>query len=243
MIKFVIVEDEKDSTKQIKEVINKIKYKIEQEVKTYEFTEFNKNLANMIDNVDERTIYVLDIELKNSKSGIEIASMIREKDWNSEIIFITNHDKMFETVYRNVYNVFDFIEKYHDMDKRLYNDFKTILKQNVDKKMFSYKGRNVDLEIYLNSILYIYRDKEDRKLIIVTDSSTFTISMGVKEILEMLDERFKMVHRACIVNTDKVSAYDWNNSKVILTDGRQVDFLSKKYRKEIESKWLKQFWD
>lgn len=236
MIKFVIVEDEKDSTKQIKEVINKIKYKIDQEVKTYEFTGFNKNLANMIDNVDERTIYVLDIELKNSKSGIEIASLIREKDWNSEIIFITNHDKMFETVYRNVYNVFDFIEKYHDMDKRLYNDFKTILKQNVDKKMFSYKGRNVDLEIYLNSILYIYRDKEDRKLIIVTDSSTFTISMGVKEILEMLDERFKMVHRACIVNTDKVSAYDWNNSKIILIDGRQVDFLSKKYRKEIESK-------
>lgn len=235
MIRFVIVEDEEKYINEIKKIINKIKYKINQEVKTYEFKGYDKNLETLINNCDQRTIYILDIELNNSKSGIEIASQIRENDWDSEIIFITNHDKMFETVHRNVYEVFDFIEKYHELEKRLTKDIKTILSKSVDKKTFSYKGRNADLQLYLDSINYIYRDKEDRKVIIVTDASSFSLSLTLKETLMMLDDRFKMVHRSCIVNTDKVSFYDWNSSKIILKNKIEVNYLSKKFRKEIEN--------
>ena len=235
MIRFVIVEDEEKYINEIKKIINKIKYKINQEVKTYEFKGYDKNLETLINNCDQRTIYILDIELNNSKSGIEIASQIRENDWDSEIIFITNHDKMFETVHRNVYEVFDFIEKYHELEKRLTKDIKTILRKSVDKKTFSYKGRNADLQLYLDSINYIYRDKEDRKVIIVTDASSFSLSLTLKETLMMLDDRFKMVHRSCIVNTDKVSLYDWNSSKIILKNKIEVNYLSKKFRKEIEN--------
>ena len=89
MIRFVIVEDEDDYLKKIRKIIDKEKYKIDQEVKTYEFKGYNKNLEKIINNNDSRTIYILDIELKDSKSGIEIASMIRDIDWDSEIIFIT----------------------------------------------------------------------------------------------------------------------------------------------------------
>lgn len=234
MIRFVIVEDEDNYTKEIRTIIDKIKYNIKQEVRTYEFKGLDKNLESLIKTCDQRTIYILDIELKNSKSGIEIASMIREYDWDSEIIFITNHDKMFETAHRSVYEVFDFIEKYHELDKRLTTDIKAIINKSVDKKTFTYKGRNVDLQLYLHTIKYVYRDKEDRKIVIVTDSASFSINLGLKDILESLDERFKMVHRSCIVNTDKVSTYDWNNSKIILNDGTEVNYLSKKFRKDVE---------
>lgn len=237
MIRFVVVEDDEKYTIKIRKIIDKIKYKIEQEVKTYEFKGYNKELENLIKNCDQKTIYILDIELENSKSGIEIASQIREYDWNSEIIFITNHDKMFETAHRNVYEVFDFIEKYHELDKRLTYDLKTIINHMADKKIFSYKGRNVDLQLYLQSINYIYRDKEDRKIVIVTDFSSFSVNLSLKEVIELLDDRFKMVHRSCIVNTDKVSLYDWLNSKIILKNGKEVNYLSKKYRKEVEKCW------
>ena len=233
MIRFVIVEDDQNNTKRIKDIINNEKYKTYLEVKTYDFKGYSEELSNIIDNHDIRTVYILDIELENSKSGIEIASLIRENDWDSEIIFITNHEKMFETAHRNVYNVFDFIEKYHDLEQRLTEDIKLILSKQNDKKMFSYKGRNVDLHLYLQSIKYIYRDKEDRKVIIVTESSKYAVSLGVKEILELLDNRFKMVHRSCIVNTDLVSLYDWNNSKIIMKDGSEVEYLSKKFKKEL----------
>ncbi len=234
MIKFVIVEDDAKNVNTIKEIINKEKYRIDTEVKTFEFKGYNRQLASLISNPDEKTIYILDIELENSKSGIEIASMIRENDWDSEIIFITNHDKMFETAHRSVYEVFDFIEKYHDLEKRLTKDIKTILNKNIDKRMFTYKGRNIYLQLYLNSIKYIYRDKGERKVVIVTDKSSFSINLGVKEILEQLDDRFKIIHRSCIVNTDKVSIYDWNNSKIIMSDGSEVSYLSKKYKKEVK---------
>ena len=233
MIRFVIVEDDQNYTKRIKDIINNEKYKTYLEVKTYAFKGYSEELLNIINNHDIRTVYILDIELENSKSGIEIASLIRENDWDSEIIFITNHEKMFETAHRNVYNVFDFIEKYHDLEQRLTEDIKLILSKQNDKKMFSYKGRNVDLHLYLQSIKYIYRDKEDRKVIIVTESSKYAVSLGVKEILELLDSRFKMVHRSCIVNTDLVSLYDWNNSKIIMKDGSEVEYLSKKFKKEL----------
>ena len=156
-------------------------------------------------------------------------------DWDSEIIFITNHDKMFETVHRNVYEVFDFIEKYHELEKRLAKDLKIIISKNVDKKIFSYKGRNIDLQLYLHAINYIYRDKEDRKLVIVTDKSSFTINLGVKEILDLLDDRFKMVHRSCIVNTDKVVTYDWSKLKIVMKNGTEVNYLSRKFKKELEN--------
>lgn len=235
MIRFVIVEDEENYSKKIRKIIDKLKYNINQEVKTYEFKGLDKNLESLINNCEERTIYILDIELKNSKSGIEIASLIRDKDWDSEIIFITNHDKMFETAHRSVYEVFDFIEKYYNLEDRLSKDISTILGKNVDKKMFTYKGRNVDLQLYFHNIKYIYRDKEDRKVVIVTDTSSFSINMGIKEILNVLDSRFKMVHRSCIVNTDYISIYDWSNSKIILKDNTEVNYLSRKFKKEVNN--------
>lgn len=234
MIKFVIVEDEDVYIKKIKEIIDKIKYKIDEEIKTIEFKSMNNELLSTIRSNDTRTIYILDIELKNSKSGIEIASLIRENDWDSEIIFITNHDKMFETAHRSVYEVFDFIEKYYNLEKRLTKDLKVILSKNVDKKVFTYKGRNIDLQVYLHSIKYIYRDKDDRKLIIVTDNASFAVNLGVKEMFEKLDDRFKIVHRSCIVNADKVALYDWSNLKIIMDDGTKVNYLSKKFKKGLE---------
>lgn len=236
MIKIAIIEDEDVYIKETRKIIDKLKFNIDEELKTYEFTKYNKDLENFIKNNDSRTIYIIDIELKNSKSGIEIASLIREVDWDSEIIFITNHDKMFETVHRNIFEVFDFIEKYHELEKRLSNDIKKILSKTLDKKIFTYKGRNIDLQIYFHSINYIYRDKGDRKTVIVTDGSSFSINMGIKELLSALDTRFKMVHRSCIVNTDKVLYYDWNNSKIIMNNNEEVCYLSKKFKKEIE-KW------
>jgi len=234
MIRFVIVEDDEKSLEVIKRIIDKEKYKAKQEIRTYEFASYSKELQNIINNTNEKTVYILDIELKNSKSGIEIASMIRKDDWESEIIFITNHDRMFETVHRSVFEVFDFIEKYLDLEKRLSKDVKLILEKNKDKKIFTYKGRNVDLQLYFNSIEYILRSKEERKSIIVTDKSKYFVNIGLKEIILMLDSRFKYVHRSCIVNTEKVSLYDWNNNKIKLLNGDEIPYLSKKYKKEVE---------
>ena len=233
MIKFVVVDDDKKYLTEVRNIIRKVTFDIDEEIKICSFSKYDSNLSKEIENVSERKIYVLDIELEGNKSGIQIAEMIRSNDWESQIIFMTNHDKMFETVYRKVYEVFDFIEKFHDFETRLVKDLKIILDANYNNKLFVYKSRNVDLKIYLKNILYIYRDTEERKVIIITDNNRFTVGLGVQDIMQYLDNSFAIVHRACIVNKKRVQKYNWSEKYFVLDNGERVDMLSKKYKKEV----------
>lgn len=236
MIKIVIVEDDKNQQEKVKNVVDKIKFKTNEEIQTEFFMGYTKKLQNIIDDNTIHKIFIMDIELENNASGIQIAKKIRDDDWDSAIIFITSHDKMFETVYRSIYQVFDFIEKYHDMSKRLESDLNLILKKNFDNKMFIYSNRLFDLKIYYRSILYIYREKDERKLVIVTDTNVFKIGLTLNEMLKLLDNRFKQCHRSCIVNVERVHKFNWNSGTFLLDNKEEIALLSKKYRKEVTGK-------
>lgn len=228
MIKFVIVDDEKNEINHIKLLLDEV---VLQEKEVISFTKINDELKKEIKDTETKKIYILDIELGRNVSGISIGKMIRDVDWESEIIFITNHDKMFESAHRTVYEVFDFIEKFHEFDKRFKKDIKEILKRNFDNKMFNYKVNNVELNLYYKSILYIYRETEDRKLVIVTDTNKYMVSMNIKDILPLLDSRFVQCHRSCIVNSQRVQAKNYKEGYFTLDNGEDIYMLSKKYKK------------
>ncbi len=234
MIKFIIIDDDVNVHKKIKQIINEVTFNLEEEIKISFHCKFDKDVEKDMNETDLRKIYLLDVDLKDGPSGIHIAEKIREVDWDSEIIFITNHDKMFETVHRSVYAVFDFIEKFHGFENKLKEDLNHIINKNFDNKMFKYSTRSNHLSLYYRSILYIYRDTADRRLRIVTDNNTYIVSLTLQEILKLLDDRFKFVHRACIANTNRIDEYNWNKGHFILNNGNHVDFLSKKFKKDIE---------
>ena len=234
MIRVVIVEDDKETQLLIKKILRDLDVFRNEEIKIDYFTKYTSELKEVIKDQADRKIYIMDIELASKVSGIDIARFIRENDWESEIIFVTNHDKMFETAYRGVYEVFDFIEKFHEMETRLKKDLKTIFKRNFDNKMFKYRNNNFSIQIYYRSITYIYRDKETRKIIVNTDKNHYSVIMPLTDSLNFLDDRFKMVHRACIVNTDRVESFNWSKGFFVLDNGAKVDMLSKKFKKEIE---------
>ena len=234
MIKIIVVEDEKETQLTIKSILRKMDFLKDEEIKVEYFTKYSNALKDVILDKEERKIYILDIELGSKVSGIDIARVIRDNDWESEIIFITNHDKMFETAYRSVYEVFDFIEKFHDLEPKLKKDLKAIFKKNFDNKMFKFECRNMNLQIFYRSITYLYRDTEERKLIINTDNTSYAIYMNVQDSLKYLDNRFLMVHRACVVNMDRVEEFNWSKGYFVLNNGVRVHLLSRKYKKEVE---------
>lgn len=231
MIRFVIVDDDKAEIVHIKTLLDEI---VKGEKEVLSFSKLNSELKKEIENKDIRKVYILDIELNDKISGLNIAKFIRDIDYENEILFITNHDNMFESVHREIYEVFDFIEKFHDFDKRFKKDIKDIIKRNFDNKMFNYKVNSVELSIYYREILYIYTD--DRKLVIVTPTNKYTVNMTIKEMLTMLDDRFKQCHKSCIVNTNHIEKRDYKNGYIILDNGMKVDFLSKKFMKDLD-KW------
>lgn len=234
MIRIVVVEDDKNAQMVVKKTLREMDIFKDEEIKIDYFTKYTQTLKDIILDTSERKIYILDIELESKVSGIDIAKFIRDNDWESEIIFITNHDKMFETVYRSVYEVFDFIEKFHELVPKLKKDIKEIFKRNFDNKMFKFTSRNLNLQIYYRSITYLYRDTEERKLVVNTDNTNYSIYLNVADSLNYLDNRFKMVHRACIVNLDRVEAFNWSKGYFTLDTGEKVPLLSKKFKKEVE---------
>jgi len=235
MIKFIVVDDEKHELERVEKIITNVIFKTETEYDIFKFTKYNTELEKIIKDNSVTKVYIIDIELDKNKSGLDIARQIRENDWDSEIIIITNHDRMFETVYKTIYKVFNFIEKFDNMESRLNADLKTIIRKTDDKKKFIYKNNKISLQIYLKDIMYIYRDTIERKLVIVTTNNKYSVNMTIINILELLDKRFKQVHRACIVNDERVRLYNWNEGFFELDNTEKVYMLSKTFRKEDEN--------
>lgn len=230
MINFVLVDDDDSIRSKEKNVINKVLLGTDIDYDIKEFSTFSNDLKKYIDN-NEPKIYILDIELGNTGSGLDIGKYIRNNDWDSELIYITSHDKMFERVFRSIFKVFDFIEKFDSLENRLETDLRKILLKKWDKAKFTYVNNRVNLEIFYNDIYYIYRDTIERKCVIKTGKGNiYYISKNLSDILEELDGRFAQVHRACIVNKDKVNLYNWSKGFFILDNNEKVEMLSKKYR-------------
>lgn len=232
MIKFVIIEDDSNYKNICKKIIDKIMFSNNVAYEFNYFDRYSKDLQAIINDNSIFKIFIMDIELKGTKSGLDIAKQIREDDWDSEIIFITSHDKMFEPVFRTIFKVFDFIEKFHNLESRLEQDLKTIISKDYDTKKFFYVNKRSELQIYLKDILYIYRDTTERKIVLVTTKNKFFANLSISETLLKLDERFKQIHRACIVNTNKVSCYNWNEGYFVLCNGKKIDLCSKNYKED-----------
>lgn len=233
MVEFIIIDDDLEIQRTVERIIVKFLFGKSIEFNILKYTKYDSELQNLIDNNDSKRIYIIDIQLNGKISGITIAEKIRETDWDSEIIFITNHSKMFETVFKNVLNVFSFIEKFHDFEIRLEKDIKKIINHKNDNEYFSYSNNKIDINIRFKEIIYIFRETTSRKLHIVTNNNEYIINGNIKDIILKLDGRFVQAHRACIINKDRILKYDWRN-KCFETDNKKtINLLSTKYKNNV----------
>lgn len=231
MVKFIVVEDKKENQEKIKKVLVKIGIQINQEYDAKYYEGYNEELAKEIEDMSIRKVYIMDIELDNSISGIEIAEKIREEDWDSEIVFVTSHDRMFDEVHRNVLEVFDFIERFINMEGRLEKDILRIIKKKYDSGILKIKGNNVEVELHVKNILYI--EKEERKSVIHACGNTYKTNLTLEKLQERLDQRFIRTHKGCIANKEHIIEKNYGAGYFLLDTGEKVNLLSKKYRKEI----------
>ena len=227
MIRIVVVDDNQQELEHIKLLLYQV---LRDEFEFIFYSQINEDLLKEIKFVDSKKIYILNVENGERTSGITLSKMIRENDFDSEIILITRHDQMFEIAHRSVYKIFDFIEKFHEFDKRFKKDIRKIVNMCFDNKMFIYK----DLSIYYKSIVYIYRETEERKLVIVTDNKKYLINLSIKEIKSSLDRRFVQCHRSCIMNIFKVEEKNYKEGYFVTNAGEKVYFLSKKFKNNID---------
>lgn len=234
-MRIVVIEDDEKIRNQIDKIIKEFSFENECDIDTLFFNRYDKNLKEEILSVQYPKVYITDIELKNSISGIEIAKRIRAVDWDSEIIFITSHDSMFEQVHRNLLEVFEFIEKFQDFENRLKRDLKMIYRKKNDKKVLKISGKKVSVELYMKNITHVIREKEDRKVVIHTNNDVeFRVNATLQEIKDQLDNRFVQTHKSCLVNKDFIVSKNYSQGYLDLSTGLRLYYLSRNYKSEVE---------
>ena len=172
-----------------------------------------------------------------SGDALDICRLIREKDWISPIIINTVHASLGYETFKQKLLIFDFINKADNMEKELSKALYACLKQFKKKpKTFRFKIRGIDYNIEYDKILYIYRETFERKLVLVTDTNKFKMNKNIRDIIKILDDnRFKITHRACIVNMNRVQALIWKEKKIVFDNKEEIFLLSNTHKKELEN--------
>ena len=145
MIKFIIVDDEIKWIDEYEKIINDVAFNSNKQYEIKKFKRYDEELHKLISDNSEQKIYLMDLDLDNKHTGMDILREIREEDWDSEIIVLTNHDRMFETVHKEIYKTFDFIEKFDNFEVRLRKDLKKIISKKYDTDKFIYNNNKISL--------------------------------------------------------------------------------------------------
>ncbi len=233
MIKIILIGCEGQYYAVIKSVVSQLDFLFESDLKFARYENEQKELKEEILNCEHKKVYLIHVGIENQDTLFKWVKFIRDNDWNSEIILLKEEAVHLNKSWQKVCRIFTVIDINVDFGKVLRNDLKMILDHLCEEKTFRYKNRDMNLSIYFGRILYIYRDTKDRKVVIVTDTNTYTLNIGLKDTFCLLDERFRQVHRACVVNAMRAEKFDWNKNSFTLDNGREIDMLSKHYKDNI----------
>lgn len=232
MINFIICDDEEKYMEFMSETITKYMMKNELEYKIHRFNDYNEKFLKVIESKLPFKIYILDIETP-TRSGIDIARIIRNKDVDSIIIFLTGHQELGQVVIENEFLFLSFINKFNHCGERLMKALDKALKVLKVRKSIKFKDNGVIYTIALEDILYVSKDSVSRKCLLKTDYAEFKISKNLNEVIKMLDENFIQTHRACVVNKRRIVSYNKSKRIIMFDNGETTDIVSSRFEGEL----------
>lgn len=226
MLKFIIYDDISVDRKLIKKIINDTMNNTNIDYDIEEYAKYDNKMKKSI-REDSSKIYILDIEIPSEMSGIDVARTIRNNDWNSSIILVTTHSDMGYEALKAQIMVLDFISKFNNCEVNLNKAIKKALSKINNKKVLVFETSEMTYRVYTDDIIYILKDSIDRKSIIKTEYNEIIVNETITNLSNMLDNRFFLSHRSCIINTEKIIKIDWKNSIIYFRNGEQIDYLSR----------------
>lgn len=182
--------------------------------------------------------YILDIDLKQDKNGLQLGREIRTiDDYKGEMVFVTAHIHQVNTVFKYKLRILDFIDKGFSLE----NDLREAL--GIFLRIYNEKFQNEPLvfksgtEVYMvkpSDIVWIETDKQKKKIIIHTVKEDVSVHMALKEIQETLGSQFVQIHRCTIVNKEHIRKIesDGEDMYVVMT-GDVKELISKRKEKEV----------
>lgn len=228
MINFIVCDDNMKDRDRVEKIIDKFMMKNQLHYEKHLFDDYNNEFLELVKSKLSFKVYILDIEAP-SRSGIDIARIIRNRDINSVLIFLTGHNELAEAVMRNDFLFLSFINKFDNCEERLMNALSECIKILGLRKNLRFKDNGVLYTLVLDDILYVTRDSVERKCIIKTDYSEFKIGKSLNEMESMLGDAFIKTHRSCLVNSHRVAYINRHQKIIKFDDGTEIDLISKQF--------------
>lgn len=181
-------------------------------------------------------IYIIDIDLKASINGLDIAKEIRQKDYLGYIIFLTSHTDLKSSTFDLYLKAISFIDKQEDFRQKLTETLNQISietreKPNHNTITFKHLGRLTC--IHCDDILFVETSHIKRRLLIHTFSGHYEFSGTLKEILDKLPGYFVRCHKSYVLNPKHITEIDL--SQALCTayfKNSKTCAISKKYVKD-----------
>ncbi len=232
MINFIICDDVKQYREMVEHIVVSYMMKNKLEYKTHVFKDYDSDFLKIVESKLSFKVYILDIETP-TRSGIDIARLIRNKDVDSVLIFLTGHQELGHVVMKNDFLFLSYINKFDDCEKRLTKSLDKALQMFKIKSIIRFKDNGVVYTIPQDDILYITRDSVERKCIIVTDYSEFHVGKNLAELEEEVNDNFVKTHRACLMNTKRILSFSKSQKEVVFDNGMTSDLISTRFDKEL----------
>lgn len=217
MLNFVICDDNLNILDKFSKILENIFMKHNYDAQIGFKTDDVDKLLNYIDE-NKTDVLILDINLKSNKSGLEVASKVREKNKNTYFIFTTAHLEYAMMAYK--FKTFDYLakpvtsERLEETIIRLFDDVNGSPKRYI-------KIDNKKTIIDEAEILYIRRD--GMKLIFHTKSRDYETYSSFNKIQPSLPKNFIRAHKSFIVNINNIVHLDSVANIIYFDNGSTCD--------------------
>ena len=170
-------------------------------------------------------VFILDIDLKDDITGLDLASRIRNINKNAYIIFSTAHFEYVLAAYK--FKTFDYLPKPISLEKLEQTILRLIDDMQTDYKNYLKLGKN--LVIDKNNINYIKKD--GMQLIFSTKDRTYKAYSSFNKIENMLPNNFVRCHKSFIVNINNISNVEMTKNIINFVENNSC-VIGPKYKKK-----------
>lgn len=212
MLNFVLCDDSALALKRLSKMLETIfiKHNIEANI-GYSASTPNEVLEYTRDHKVD--VLFLDINLNSNLNGCDVANLVRKKNKNIYIIFLTGHLEYALLAYK--YKTFDYLAK-PIVDERLEETILRLIDDISLEKCHFIKINNNRTIINANEINFIKKD--GMKLVLCTGTENYETYSSFSKFETCLPENFIRCHKSYIVNINNVKNYKFNENIIELNN-------------------------
>ena len=183
-----------------------------------------KEILTHYKNVQDPSLFILDIDLGAEINGIELASRIRKQDKKAAIVFLTTHSELALLTLQYKVEALDFIIKGNqdNVKRKIAECINTVYlrhTENDKSKLIKITVGDKIIPLDMDDIILIETTQTRHKLRLHTKSRTLEFNGELKTMEEQLDERFIRCHKSYVINKDKIAVINKRESSVTMKNG------------------------